>query len=295
MESKTDHNKKKTHDLEQEKLLLEIRNLKHPFYKKTTFWGVLIPSFIAFVSVVSIYLTGFIDAKKAKLELERTILQVEIAKFEKEKTNLKKEILRLRGMESDLIKLKERSRHLESAIYSSIFTESANKNLPLNAPDIEVMISDTITLVDIKLNHLYGEYRIPNLKSILSKIISVLKIHGQMGDIVDFKILGNADAVTIPTGRLKYRGEFGSINSKISVSNIHLEYVDEIIQINEGDPITNKHLALLRALSVFNQLIQDQNIDSSNIQMALKVHDHMGSHYRQTNIKMKVKKQFHIE
>lgn len=77
--------------LETEKLLIEIEQLKRPWYKKLDIYQILLPSSIALISVGYAIFSGFLDLTRKDLEIEKKQLIYDIDKFNDRKDELNAE------------------------------------------------------------------------------------------------------------------------------------------------------------------------------------------------------------
>lgn len=83
---------KTTKDFEQEKLKLEIENLRKPWYKNFEFWKVVIPTIAILVSLYFTFGKGIIDSQKEKLEVQKAQLKLEITQFEIRRGQIKEDV-----------------------------------------------------------------------------------------------------------------------------------------------------------------------------------------------------------
>jgi hypothetical protein len=80
-------------ELEKEKLLLEIKKLKKPWYSNLEFWKVTIPTVAILASLYFAFGRGILDTEKSKLEAQKEQLKLEIVQFEIQKKEISHEIL----------------------------------------------------------------------------------------------------------------------------------------------------------------------------------------------------------
>ncbi|QNS42563.1 hypothetical protein H0S70_06275 [Chryseobacterium manosquense] len=79
--------------LEIQKLKLEIKKLNLPFWKNLEFWKVAFPTIAVIASLYFTFGKGLIDSEKAKLEIQKEQLKLDITRFEMKKDELSKTIV----------------------------------------------------------------------------------------------------------------------------------------------------------------------------------------------------------
>jgi chromosome segregation ATPase len=124
---------KTTKDFEQEKLKLEIENLRKSWYKNFEFWKVVIPTIAILASLYFTFGKGIIDTQKEKLEIQKAQLKLEITQFEIRRGQIKEDV---DIIEKELIRkeyqLKVLNRSLDSisnkvAFYKKELSSSKNR------------------------------------------------------------------------------------------------------------------------------------------------------------------------
>ncbi len=101
-------------DLEREKLLLEIEQLKQAWWKKPVYVLAALPTLLAVLSLIYGFANGYFQATATKLEnqkhdlqIERDRLEAEIKEFAKEKEELVRQNRELKDQIADYQKRKE--------------------------------------------------------------------------------------------------------------------------------------------------------------------------------------------
>lgn len=74
--------------LEAEKLNLEIKKLKQPWYRNIELWKIIIPTVAIVVSLYFTFGKGLLDSEKQKLEIQKEQLKLEILQFEKKRSDI---------------------------------------------------------------------------------------------------------------------------------------------------------------------------------------------------------------
>lgn len=82
-------------DLQRDKLLLEIRQLRRPYWYSSGFLGVVAATILAIATLSTGYFTGFFDVESRRLELERTVLTKDVGEFRVRKRVLEDSLGRL--------------------------------------------------------------------------------------------------------------------------------------------------------------------------------------------------------
>jgi hypothetical protein len=75
-------------DLEEEKIRLEINNLRKPFFKKISFWSSISPILVGAFAILWAFLSGWFDNQNDLLEIKKENLKYDISVFEKDKDSL---------------------------------------------------------------------------------------------------------------------------------------------------------------------------------------------------------------
>lgn len=74
--------------LEIQKLQIEIRKLRRPWWSEPSYISAFLPTMIALTSLVIVWRTGFLDAKSLNLDTKKTKLEVDVRDFEARRTDL---------------------------------------------------------------------------------------------------------------------------------------------------------------------------------------------------------------
>lgn len=91
-------------ELEKQKLELEIKILKKPWFKKLEFYKVLIPTIAILASLYFAFGRGILDSEKSRLEVQKAQLKLDISTFEVEKNKLNKEVNTIHEKKTELEK-----------------------------------------------------------------------------------------------------------------------------------------------------------------------------------------------
>jgi hypothetical protein len=125
--------------LEIEKLKLEIKNEKKPFYKKISFYSALAPIVVSIVAVIFSLYSGIFERESKILDLRKENLKFEINLFIKQKDSLLTIVNKLKGEKDSLFKN-----------YDSISQENRLQELKLeNSKDRITEISKNIIQLSV--------------------------------------------------------------------------------------------------------------------------------------------------
>ncbi len=77
-----------TAELERKKLLLEIKDLERPFWKRPTYILAALPTLLAITALTVGFINGFFGAQLTKLDNQKHDLEAQIKEFEEKKAGL---------------------------------------------------------------------------------------------------------------------------------------------------------------------------------------------------------------
>lgn len=95
-------------DLELQKLLLEVIQLRQPWWKKPAYILAALPTILAICSLLAAYSTGYFQAVATKLDNQRHDLEIEVQQFNGKKTALQHDNAVLASEKASLLRDKER-------------------------------------------------------------------------------------------------------------------------------------------------------------------------------------------
>jgi hypothetical protein len=111
--------------LEEQKLLLEIKELKTAWYKKPTFF---VPTIGALSSLVILWATGFFDVRNRELNISFKHLTIENSKLEQTKKVLETDSMKLTNLKQSLKLQTERLTRTKSKLFEDSSALANSKN-----------------------------------------------------------------------------------------------------------------------------------------------------------------------
>src|SRR6266581_6754338 len=75
--------------LESEKLLLEIAQLKRPWWQQAPYWAAATPAIVAVLALLVAWAGGFFDRRLAELERQRNVLGASVGELERQRNVLR--------------------------------------------------------------------------------------------------------------------------------------------------------------------------------------------------------------
>jgi cell division protein FtsB len=118
-------------DLEEEKLELEIKELKRHWIKNPQYLQILLPTILAIFSLLYAITSGLFSSKQELLELNKKQLETDITAFQKQKENL---VSTNNSLKKEIAKYNDslKNKNLILKKYENSFTTERNKILALN-------------------------------------------------------------------------------------------------------------------------------------------------------------------
>lgn len=143
--------------LEIQKLKLEIKKLNLPFWKNLEFWKVAFPTIALIASLYFTFGKGLIDSEKAKLEIQKEQLKLDITRFEMKKDELSKTIVVKDSLKNRLQIQIENYEKYKKSLLDKI--EILNKSLGNSRNEINNLNNKNLRDKKFYENKLFTEYQ----------------------------------------------------------------------------------------------------------------------------------------
>lgn len=142
-------------DLEKEKIDLEIKELKRKWYKKKEYLQILLPTIIAFFSLIYAIVTGFFSTKYEQFELKKEQLKTETLYFEQKKEQLLSNNASLKTSNDSLAEVLQK----KNVAINSLKNELTNTQTNIKEKGVELAeLKSKKTFYDEEINNLQVEY-----------------------------------------------------------------------------------------------------------------------------------------